>query len=463
MRREIFLENLPKHTKGTNKGKISWKDCVGCIVPFTYDDIEGKIEIIDYNVRSRKLIIKYGERIFFDKPISSGHFQNCILGYYLGVNTSEFKVNVGQAFKDGKRDLIIINREYRDSKKNQSFKYYKYTCNKCGWSEGWIEESDLLSNKTGCSCCNGKTVVPEINSIYAKAPWMMKWISEEDAKKYTVNSNKKIEFTCSDCGEIKLMRISDAHKRQSVGCKHCSDGISYPEKFIMSILNQLGVEFETQYSPEWIKPKRYDLYVPKYNIIIEVHGMQHYEYTGFIRNVDEESENDEYKKRMAINNGIKNYIELDCRLSNSEYMKNSVLNSELSNIFAIDRVNFEICNEFALNSLVKTVAYKWEEKDKNETIGDIAKFFNLSKPTVISYLKLGNNIGWCTYDAKKEMGSKRCIAFDLEGNIVCDEYSAREVARKMTELYGENFDYRNISMVCNGKRNHHKGFIFKYE
>ena len=29
-------------------------------------------------------------------------------------------------------------------------------------------------------------------------------------------------------------------------CRKCSDGISYPEKFLYSILEQLNIDFETQ-------------------------------------------------------------------------------------------------------------------------------------------------------------------------------------------------------------------------
>ena len=49
--------------------------------------------------------------------------------------TIEFKVEIGQIFKDDKRDIVITNREYRKEKHGKSMvnvKYYKYTCNICG-------------------------------------------------------------------------------------------------------------------------------------------------------------------------------------------------------------------------------------------------------------------------------------------------------------------------------------------
>ena len=42
--KKIFVDNLPK----TIQGNINWKDSVGKLVHFIYDDIEGDIEIIQY-------------------------------------------------------------------------------------------------------------------------------------------------------------------------------------------------------------------------------------------------------------------------------------------------------------------------------------------------------------------------------------------------------------------------------
>lgn len=55
--RKVFLDDLPrKEGIGALKGKqvIDWKGSVGCKVRFIYDDIEDKIEIMDYNKKKCK-------------------------------------------------------------------------------------------------------------------------------------------------------------------------------------------------------------------------------------------------------------------------------------------------------------------------------------------------------------------------------------------------------------------------
>ena len=84
-----------------------------------------------------------------------------------------FKYKIGQTFKDDKRDITIIDIETRRNKeKNQ--KWYKYKCNKCGWNEGWIEETKLI-DKRGCSCCRGFTVVKGINDVATSNPNVVKY------------------------------------------------------------------------------------------------------------------------------------------------------------------------------------------------------------------------------------------------------------------------------------------------
>ena len=47
-------------------------------------------------------------------------------------------------------------------------------------------------------------------------------------------------------------------------------------------------------------------YLPKYNCIIETHGLQHYEESSMTsRSLQEEIDNDLFKQEMALKNGIK--------------------------------------------------------------------------------------------------------------------------------------------------------------
>jgi hypothetical protein len=110
MCKEIFLDELP------HKGKfVDWKNSVEYSVKGIYDDIEFEIEIIDYYRKNKKsyLKIKYNNNIY---PISIVTLLKCKLGKILGMYTNEFKIEIGQTFKDDKRDLLIIDRKYKKIK-----------------------------------------------------------------------------------------------------------------------------------------------------------------------------------------------------------------------------------------------------------------------------------------------------------------------------------------------------------
>ena len=476
--RKVFLDDLPR--KGGQLGFIDWNKCKGMKVSFVYDDIEGEVELIDYISCEQKLIIKYNNRIFWDKPILRGNFQQCRLGWYLGMITSDFKIEIGQVFKDSKRDLFITDREYRNGNgqidKKTRYKWYKYTCNKCGWTEGWITEAHLIKGN-GCSCCNGKSVIEGINTIWDTDRWMCDLgVSEEDAKRYTRASDKKVEITCPDCGVKKNMRIADIYEKRIIRCT-CGDGFSYPEKILCNLLRQLEVNFKAQLSKKdlkWCNKYRYDFYLPEYNMIIETHGNQHYEETkGFLKTLAEEQENDKLKKELALKNGIEHYVSIDCRYSYVEYIKNNVLNSKLNELFDLSQINWNECEEFALKNIVKEVCEYWNEKEEWETtytISESNEWGIKSASTISNYLKKGAKLGWTNYDPKEEYikGVRKLNKTGKSIEIFKNDISlgvfesVTELERQSEELFGVKLLSCATSRVCIGKKPQYKGFTFKY-
>ena len=239
-------------------------------------------------------------------------------------------------------------------------------------------------------------LVSEDTSIYAIAPWMIDLgVGKEDAKKYLPQSNQKITVTCPYCNKQKEVVLRDIYKNKSIGC--CSNGISYSEKFIASFLDQLKIKYEREYSSKWSKNKRYDFYLFDYNMIIECHGMQHYE-KGFDtcggKTLQEEIQNDEYKKQLALKNGIDEYIVLDCRESNLEYIKNSIINSTLNNLFNLFNIDWFKCEKYALGNKVKEVCDYWhlhnEINNENLTTNDVGSIFKLKKSCHYKIFKTRN-------------------------------------------------------------------------
>lgn len=238
---KVFLDDIPMYTEGKNKGKINQGESVGYKVYFIYDDIEDYLSIINCikeKDKQSKLTIEYNNEQI---NISTGHFSQCKIGKLLNKKTNNFKVEIKTVFKDDKRNLLILDREYRKNKYGQNCKYYKYKCLKCG-NEDYIIESLLLNRKIGCNaCCNQK--VTENNCIYTidkNKDWKYKYgISEKDSKMYTCGSNKKIIIKCPLCNREKKMDISRIYSKKSISCV-CGDNIlDYPEKFTMYVIKSI--------------------------------------------------------------------------------------------------------------------------------------------------------------------------------------------------------------------------------
>jgi len=347
--RKVFTENLPRWTNRGLEGKIKWSETIGYKVRFIYDDIEGEVEIVDYNIKEHKIILKYLAKEKY--PINTNSFINCKLGVMLGL-TNEFKIEIGDTFKDNKRDITIIDRDYREKtdKKGKIYniKYYQYRCNKCGFCDdrSWLIESDLLKGN-GCKCCctAPKVIVDGINDIPTTAPFMVKFFQGgyDEAKQYTKGSTKKIYPICPDCGRVKNKEIiiSSIYKTHSIGCS-CSDGYSYPNKITFNMLEQLNINFIPEYSPDWIKLRKYDFYFEKDNIkyIVELDGMFHYiDNTRNGQTKEESRMIDDYKDDMADRHGIE-MIRIDCRKSEVDFIKNNIKDSILNKLFDLSKIDW---------------------------------------------------------------------------------------------------------------------------
>lgn len=110
-----------------------------------------------------------------------------------------FKYDIGDRIVTEHGDFTIIDKEIRQSiqinKRNghpwtQNSKYYKYKCNICGYSDGWKEQSMILTR--GCGCCDNHIIVKGINTIGDKRPDLLPYfVNKEDAYSNTLGSGKK--------------------------------------------------------------------------------------------------------------------------------------------------------------------------------------------------------------------------------------------------------------------------------
>lgn len=400
------------------KNRICWKDSIGSIIPFIYDDISGEILICDYN--KNKVLLEYNG---YQKWIFTGHLKDAKIGELIGKNTVRFKYEIGQRIVSDCIDITITNRKYEKRVHGKSIineKLYQYKCNICGFNCGnhykkgvfydefWIIEPDLL-NGHGCSCCcaTPQVVVQGINDIPTTDPYMIDYFQggHEEAKRYMKSGSTYIYPKCPHCGKIrnKKMKLNTINCYGSIGCD-CGDGISYPEKYFSKLLDLLNVKYIRELTKKdfsWCDKYRYDFYLIDYNIIIETHGMQHYKKRDFGRSFESEKKNDKTKHDIAIKNGISDYIVIDCRYSNSEWISESIKKSKLASLFNLKNEYYATCAEYAQkNNLCKEVClyYESHKNDSDITMIDIASHFKISDVTLYSYLRDGNIIGWCHRD-----------------------------------------------------------------
>lgn len=227
-------------------------------------------------------------------------------------------------------------------------------------------------------------------------------ISVKATKNYETTRGYKLKCLC--CGynyQTREDRISS--------CPVCGIRSSWTERFIFSIFIQAKIEFEVQKEFQWLQNRWYDVYLPKYNAIVEINGIQHYEP---IKNPNREQktaeqqyieciESDKLKRNTAIKNGLTYYV-IDARDQNNLYnMAKSVLTFiDFSNISAFE------CGKFATNNVVKKYCNLW---NKGYSVDEISQKLNCSVGIVQRRLREGNQYNLCNYSKEQNMKSHKII------------------------------------------------------
>ncbi len=346
----------------------------------------------------------------------------------------DYKYSVGQKIKNKFGEFVILKKYRKEWDTNKdNHKYRTYLC-KCLNDDYEFElRESHIDQGIGCPKCGGRKAIFGYNTIYDLRKDLLKYIVNiEDAKTYTIHSGKKILCQCPICGHSKMVVIANLSS-YGFSCSYCSDGISYPNKFIRNLLNQLNVKYVPEQRFSWSDNKVYDFYLEDYNCIIEAHGMQHYKDTAF-SSKEYQEENDDYKKRLAQNNSIKHYVILDCRESNMNFIKNSIITSDLFQILSVDSsvVNWLECDQLSSKTIVRDVCFEWI---KNHNITELSKQFNLNPHTIISYLEKGTSFGICNY-VKGNRGHMRNITRNCKSKpILCKDLNILFYSKKECEEY----------------------------
>ncbi|MFF3102995.1 hypothetical protein [Viridibacillus arvi] len=294
-----------------------------------------------------------------------------------------------------------------------------------------------------CTCApfesSVKFLYPEISNLIHLDSYH-NLVDEKLKATIHANSGKKFYFKCKNCEEISdkcLTLASIVNKGYS--CKYCSDGISIPEKFVINLLTDLDVQFEFHKSFKWSKKKVYDFYIPSLNLIIETHGIQHYEDSPrSTRTFEDEVENDRQKQALALANKI-DYLVIDCRNSTLDWIKENCINI-LGNLFALKDTDWiKIWTESQYSYIKKS----WNLWDSGKSLKQIAEVLKLAPATIRRYLNLGYEVNKCTYNSQKEKDRiKRKVICVTTGEI----YESINLAAKTNGL-----TLKALQRCCNSK------------
>lgn len=457
----INLSILPSNYRGIDWNEASRQKCK---LRFKYGEIEGILKILSYH--NNFVTVKYNDVIY---KLRTENIRNCALGKILDVIKREYRFNIGEIIKDDYRNFTLIDRYIKHFKKN-SQKFYKYKCNICGYV-GEIYEGNITNKKQNCSCCAGKVVVEGINDIPTTAPWMAPYFQGgyDEAKQYSYGSEKKIYPKCPNCNTIsnKLVQINYIHNNKNGFC-NCGDGKSYPEKFVYNFLRQLtnSEDIISQYNHSqatWITNNyRYDYYIKSKNIIIEVHGNQHYsentfQYCGGLT-LDGVKRIDELKRKLAFENNISHYVVIDCRKSNMKWIKNSLINSCLLDIFSNskEQINWDSCEENARSNLTKQVC-DYKNNHEEATSDEICNYFGISKNTFCRYIRIGESLGWCSKIIFTKNEKPICL---IDKNMFFKNIN--QFCNLSKQILGYYIPPSSVRYHCVNNKPTNKGILFKY-
>lgn len=217
----------------------------------------------------------------------------------------------------------------------------------------------------------------------------------EDGYKYKHRSHKKVWFVCPNCGKEHYKAINLVADN-GLCCSCTSTIVSYAEKFLMSILIQANIEYDYQYSPEWANLYRYDFKL--YDKPIDIVELDGYLGHGNVTYLGEKDilglQRDMIKEKIASDHN-EYLIRIDCNYNDMNkrhnYIKNSIVNSELQKIIDFSKIDFDEADRFALNDILHEIVFLWNRGIcKYE---DIRSHIKLSKKTIKRYLKNASKHG----------------------------------------------------------------------
>lgn len=413
---------------------------------------------VEFHRENRNKII-IDKVICEDEPIIQFKSRNLDYIYNMGdiVNVKSGEIEIIGHTKIPIKNSKSLRRGYMCKCLNDGYIYEDYEYN--------------ISKGVGCAVCNNKIVVPGINDMWTTNKELASLLlNPEDGYKFTKHSGQKVNWKCPYCNEIHYNRqISNISKR-GLSC-WCGRTRSYPNRFMYWLLTTMDIKFEDEMVFDWNRAKRYDFYIPDISCVIEMQGSQHYKEVSFTSTTLEyQIRNDDYKEKIAIENGIKNYFRIDCQQSDFNYIKNNVLSSALSMFFDFSNVDWDYVKYKCDKHILHEISEIWNSG--NHDCKKIGEILGIDKGVVRKYANKCQEFKMIKID--NDEIERRRIENVTKSNyqshskpLICNENgfafgNVSIATRKMSYFTGDNFSHTNILGTLAGKYSHHHGFTFSY-
>lgn len=329
-----------------------------------------------------------------------------------------------------------------------------HRCLKCG-AEFMMTPRSVIENFKSeyviCKYCGYGRKEKEIHCLWENYPEYAKMLANpKDGYRITRSSYERVDWACPTCGTLIKGKTVPNVVQYGLTCPLCSIGKrSYGHRLLNVILEYCGIEYANEVGFNWSGKKRYDIYVND-NCIIEVNGKQHYEmcnlHTFRGLTLDDEISNDNYKREIALKNGIEYYIEVNASKSEFQFIINK-LSANKSFVDYINKFsNIEFKNidwQTVYKMFNEPLSLKFMEMyNSGVSLKDIQKELHLSEYKAKRILHDLANIGLCKY--KNKYGAKPVIC------ITTNEYF--ETLAAAGKGYGINPKY--LSAICSNHSTH---------
>ena len=316
----IDLTNVPYLQKGDSgyrkdTPRKNWKKCLNTEVSFYYKGKKGLFYVTYHMEDKGKVKVEYDNYVKVIDPHD--------------LKTLNINKIVNPPNKAKYREQEVVNGDTVRTiikVKNVGI-VYTMICSE--YKEEYdIRESDLLRGR-GSPYKSGRKVC-YTNSLYSVENLREYICDLEYSKTVTKFSHKDVKCKCPICGEVKIMKVNKL-VNNGFSCHRCSSTITYPERLMIGLLELNNLNYEYQKVFKDLPNRKFDFYLPKLNMVIETHGLQHYRELNGYMNHEKTKESDLEKYNYCKNKNI-DYIEINCSYSDLSFILNNVENSKLNNI-----------------------------------------------------------------------------------------------------------------------------------